>query len=177
MNLIPNSPTWLVLLLFAALVAAAIEDFIRLKISNITCLSVLATALIAMGLNGFPIALWQNAAVFLVLLAAGTPLFAAGKMGGGDVKLLACLGLWVNINAGVWLLASALVAGGILALIYIAVRLAQGVHRGKKYQSKGIPYGIAIAAGASLIFAGQFGLMTPKPERHNPLAIPTDLAG
>jgi len=176
MNLIPNSPTWLVLLLSAALAAAAIEDFIRLKISNITCLAVLVTALIAMGLNGFPLALWQNAAVFLVLLAAGTPLFAAGKMGGGDVKLLACLGLWVNINAGVWLVASALIAGGILAVIYITVRLAR-VRAGKKYQSKGIPYGIAIAAGASLIFAGQFGLLTPKPQRHNPLAIPTDLTG
>ena len=172
MNLIPNSPTWLVVLLFAALMGAAIEDFVRLKISNITCLFVLVTALIAMGLNGFPLALWENAVVFLVLLAAGTPLFAAGKMGGGDVKLLACLGLWVNINAGVWLLASSLIAGGILAIIYILVRLRRGIGLGKKYQSKGIPYGIAIAAGASLIFAGQFGLLTPKPERHNPLAIP-----
>lgn len=172
MNLIPNSPSWLVFLLFAALVAAAIEDFIRLKISNITCLAVLATALIAMGLNGFPLTLWQNAVVFLALLAAGIPLFVAGRMGGGDVKLLACLGLWVNISAGVWLLASALIAGGILAIIYITVRLGQGVRIGKKYQSKGIPYGIAIAAGASLVFAGQFGLLAPKPERHNPLAIP-----
>ena len=171
MNLIPNSPTWLVILLFAALVAAAIEDFIRLKISNITCLVVLVTALIAMGLNGFPLALWQNALVFAVLLAAGTPLFATGKMGGGDVKLLACLGLWVNISAGLWLLASTLIAGGILAVIYIAVRVARGARLGKRYQSKGIPYGIAIAAGASLIFAGQFGLLAPKPELH-PLAIP-----
>ena len=172
MNLVPNSPTWLVILLFAGLAAAAIEDFIRLKISNFTCLAVLVTALIAMGLNGFPLALWQNALVFAVLLAAGTPLFATGKMGGGDVKLLACLGLWVNISAGVWLLASTLIAGGILAIIYIAVRVVRGARLGKKYQSKGIPYGVAIAAGASLIFAGQFGVLAPKPERHNPLAIP-----
>ena len=172
MNLIPNSPTWLVLLLFAALVAAAIEDFIRLKISNITCLAVLVTALIAMGLNSFPLALWQNGVVFLAVLAAGVPLFATGKMGGGDVKLLACLGLWVNLSDGVWLLASSLIAGGILAIIYILVRVRQGAGLGKKYQSKGIPYGIAIAAGASLVFAGQFGLLAPKPERHNPLAIP-----
>jgi prepilin peptidase CpaA len=93
-------------------------------------------------------------------------------MGGGDVKLLACLGLWVNISEGVWLLASSLIAGGILATIYIAVRVGQGARLGKTYQSKGIPYGIAIAAGASLIFAGQFGLLAPKPERPNPLAIP-----
>lgn len=169
MNLLMDSPIWLVVLLFIALAAAAIEDFVRLKISNITCVAVLVTALIAMGLHGFPLALWQNGIVFLVLLAAGTPLFVSGKMGGGDVKLLACLGLWVNIAAGVWLLATALMAGGVLALIYIAVRVARGARLGKKYESKGIPYGVAIAAGASLIFAGQLGLM--QPQRPNPLDI------
>jgi prepilin peptidase CpaA len=171
MNLISNSPTWLVLLLCAAMLAAAVEDFIRRRISNYTCLAVLVTALIAMGLNGFPLALWQNVVVFGVLLALGAPLFAAGKMGGGDVKLLACLGLWVNNAAGVWLLATSLLAGGVLALIYIGVRVARGAPLGRKYQSRGIPYGIAIAAGASLIFAGQYGLMKPKAERANPFSV------
>jgi prepilin peptidase CpaA len=92
-------------------------------------------------------------------------------MGGGDVKLLACLGLWVNISAGVWLLATSLLAGGVLALIYIGVRVARGAPFGRNYQSKGIPYGIAIAAGASLIFAGQYGLMKPKAERANPFSV------
>ena len=172
MNLVPDAPTWLLILLFVALAAAAIEDFVRLKISNITCLAVLITALIAMGLQGFPVALWQNAVVFAALLAVGTPLFAAGKMGGGDVKLFACLGLWVNLSAGVWLVATALMAGGVLALIYIAVRYWRVARGGQKYKSKGIPYGLAIVAGAALIFAGQLGFLAPKPERHNPLAIP-----
>jgi prepilin peptidase CpaA len=171
MNLIPNSPTWLVLLLCAALLAAAAEDFVRLRISNLTCAAVLILALIAMGISGFPLALWQNVVVFAVLLALGIPLFAAGKMGGGDVKLLACLGLWVDLRDGLWLLASVLLAGGILALVYILVRLARGAGRDKK--SKGIPYGIAIAAGAALIFAGQFGLLKTKPQHVNPLSVDT----
>ena len=169
MNLIPYAPTWLIILLLVALAAAAVEDFIRLKISNITCAVVLITALVAMGFAGFPIALWQNAVVFLVLLGAGTLLFASGKMGGGDVKLLACLGLWVNIAVGVWLLATTLLAGGVLAVIYIIAWRLRGV--GRK-ASKGIPYGLAIVAGASLIFAGQLGLMKPKPEQPNPFAMP-----
>ena len=171
MNLIAEAPIWLVAILLAALVAAAVEDFVRLKISNVTCLVVVVAALAAMVLNGLSLAMWQNFAVGLALLAAGVPLFATGKMGGGDVKLLAATGLWVDISAGVWLLASALLAGGLLALIYILVRLARGARTGKKYQSKGIPYGIAIAAGAGLIFAGQLGWMTAKPERPNPLVI------
>lgn len=163
MNLIPGAPAWLLALLFAALAAATVEDFIRLRISNVTCVVVFVTALMAMVLQGFSIDLWQNGVVFAVLLTCGTLLFAADKIGGGDVKLLACLGLWVNIAAGVWLLSTSLLAGGVLALIYIAVRYFRG---GAK--SKGIPYGLAIVAGASIVFAGQLGLLKPKPQPPNP---------
>lgn len=172
MNLIPGSPIWLIALLFAALAAAAIEDFVRLKISNLTCIVVLIGALIAVALHGFSLDLWQNALVFVVLLAAGTPLFSAGKMGGGDVKLLACTGLWVNIGDAIWLLATTFIAGGVLALIYLGVRYWRMNRTGEKYKSKGIPYGIAIAAGASLVFAGQAGLLKSRAERVNPLAVP-----
>jgi Flp pilus assembly protein protease CpaA len=160
MNLVPHAPLWLLAILFAAMAAAAVEDFVRLRISNITCAAVLVAALIAMGLEGFPAALWQNALVFVFLLICGTLLFMGGKIGGGDVKLFAVLGLWVDLGTGVWLLATSLVAGGVLALIYIAVRHFRG---GRK--SKGIPYGLALVAGASLIFAGQLGLMKSKPDR------------
>ena len=166
MNLVPGAPLWLLALLFAAMAAAAIEDFIRLRISNITCAVVFVTALIAMALQGPSLDLWQNGLVFAVLLAGGTLLFTSGKFGGGDVKLFASLGLWVNIWAGIWLLSTALLAGGVLAGIYILVRHFRG---GK--QSKGIPYGVAIVAGASIVFAGQLGLMKSKPDRPKPFTL------
>jgi prepilin peptidase CpaA len=168
MNLVPHAPLWLLAILFTAMAAAAVEDFLRLRISNITCAAVLVAALIAMGLEGFPLALWQNALVFVFLMICGTLLFMTGKIGGGDVKLFAVLGLWVDLTTGVWLLATSLLAGGVLALIYIAVRHVRG---GRK--SKGIPYGLALVAGASLIFAGQLGLMKPKSQPVNPLAVTT----
>jgi prepilin peptidase CpaA len=167
MNLVPGSPLWLLIPLFLALAAAAIEDFIRLRISNLTCLAVLVMAIVAAFLQGFSPDLWQNVVVFAALLGAGFLLFAFGKMGGGDVKLLACLGLWVNINDGIWLLASTLIAGGILAFIYIAVRWGKATREGKKYKSKGIPYGLAIAAGAVLVFTSQMGLLKSQPTQPN----------
>jgi prepilin peptidase CpaA len=167
MNLIPDAPLWLLALLFAALLAAAAEDFIRLRISNITCAVVFVTAIVAAVLQGVSLDLWQNGVVFAVLLLCGTLLFSAGKVGGGDVKLLAALGLWVNISAGVWLLSTTLLAGGVLALIYILVRHLRG---GAK--SKGIPYGLAIVAGASIIFGGQLGLMKGKAQPANPFSVP-----
>ena len=48
MNLVPGAPLWLLAILFAAMAAAAIEDFLRLRISNITCAAVFAAAVIAM---------------------------------------------------------------------------------------------------------------------------------
>jgi Flp pilus assembly protein protease CpaA len=159
MNLVPGAPTWLLVVLFLAMAAAAIEDFLRLRISNVTCAAVFITALVVIGLHGVTFDLWQNAVVFAVLLTCGTLLFAADKIGGGDVKLLASLGLLVNLSAGIWLLSTSLLAGGVLALIYIAVRHFRG---GAK--SKGIPYGIAIVAGASIVFAGQLGLMKSKAQ-------------
>jgi len=168
MNLVPHAPLWLLAILFAAMAAAAIEDFLRLRISNITCAVVFVAALVAMGFGGFPLALWQNVAVFAFLMTSGTLLFAAGKFGGGDVKLFAALGLWVNLISGVWLIATSLIAGGVLASIYIVVRHFRGGRN-----SKGIPYGLALVAGASLIFAGQLGLMKPKAQPANPFAVTT----
>lgn len=167
MNLVPSAPTWLLVILFVAMAAAAIEDFVRLRISNITCGAVFVTAIIAIAMQGFTLDLWQNVLVFGVLLASGTLMFSAGKIGGGDVKLFASLGLWVNISAGIWLLSTSLIAGGVLALIYIIVRHFRG---GKK--SKGIPYGIAIAVGASIVFAGQLGLLKSKARPADVFAVP-----
>jgi hypothetical protein len=40
---------------------------------------------------------------------------------------------------------------------------------GKRLGQTQIPYGLAIVAGAALVFAGQLGVMAPKHERTNPL--------
>jgi prepilin peptidase CpaA len=163
-NLIVGSPSWLIVILLAAIAAAAIEDAIRLRISNITCAVVLVAAIVAMGFDGFPLALWQNAVVFVVVLAIGTAIFAAGQMGGGDVKLLACLGVWMGFGAALWLVALTLMAGGVLAIGFIATRpLRRKDPKSGKPASKNIPYGLAIAAGACIVFCGQLGLFTSAP--------------
>jgi prepilin peptidase CpaA len=153
MNLIVLSPVWLAWVYAALLTAAAIEDAVRLRISNLFVLGVIAGAVAAMFLAGPEIALWQNFAVFAGLLIVGTPLFAAGKMGGGDVKLLAATGLWFDLRGAMMMLASVLIAGGVLALLIILARLfgwseatRERIHLLRK--GGGIPYGVAISAGA-----------------------------
>ena len=98
MNLAAEAPQWLALIVAVLLLAAAVEDAVRLRISNLIVLLVIVAAVVAAGIAGPELALWKNLVVFLGLLAIGTPMFAAGKLGGGDVKLLAAVGLWFDFT-------------------------------------------------------------------------------
>lgn len=145
--------------------AAAAEDGLRLRISNWTCLAVLLLALVAAALQGFPFSLWQNLLIFLVLLLLGTFAFSAGALGGGDIKLLASLGLWLDIRGVIWFLAAVFIAGGVLALLLIAGRLILEGPGGRYRGKRRVPYGIAIAAGAIISFtaAGVEQSHQPRP--------------
>jgi prepilin peptidase CpaA len=173
MNLVTGAPLWLVALLALCLAAAAAEDAVRLRISNVTCLAVLLSAVVAIIIQGFPAELWQNAAIFILLLASGTVAFGAGMLGGGDVKLLAALGLWMSFSGAVWFVVAVCLSGGVLAIAFILTRSLRrrAGGPGDKRSSPRIPYGVAIAAGASMALAAQMGAIGPKPETPNPLAI------
>jgi prepilin peptidase CpaA len=152
-NLAIVAPQWLALILSLLLGTAAVEDAVRLRISNITVLLVLSAAVIAAVLAGPELRLWQNLVVFLGLLIVGTPMFAAGKLGGGDVKLLAATGLWFDFHGAFWMLICVAIAGGVLAIIVLTLR---AIGWSEKLRAKisllrpksGIPYGVAIAAGS-----------------------------
>ena len=169
MNLIQTAPTWLVVILGLLLAAAAVEDAVRLRISNLTCLGVMLAALLAMALGGFDLSLWQNLVNFAVLLVVGTLLFASGKVGGGDVKLLAALGLWFSLRGAVWLLAAVFLAGGVIAVLFILYRLIKGRRAGARGAM--IPYGLAIVAGALFVIGAQLGVGSPAPQKPDPFKV------
>ena len=155
MNLVTGAPVWLALLLLVTLIAAVTEDASRLRISNVTCLAVLVEAIVAMTIEGFSTDLWQNWVALLCVLVVGTAAFAARLLGGGDVKLLAALALWLDLKHLVWLIAAVFIAGGLIALVYLTTRLVTSGVAGIRQKDRRIPYGIAIAAGALLVFAFQ----------------------
>jgi prepilin peptidase CpaA len=161
MNLFASAPAWLAWILAALLVAAAAEDAVRLRISNILGFAVLAGALVAMSVSGLQTSLWQNALVFAALLTVGTLLFAGGKMGGGDVKLIAALGLWCDFHTALIMLSSIMISGGVLAVVILAGRLFAPAAAAARVvvlrPGGGIPYGVAIAAGALLVLVLQRG--------------------
>jgi prepilin peptidase CpaA len=163
MNLIVGAPVWLSIFLFAALALAALEDAIRLRISNITCLAVFVGALVAMALHGFVPGLWQNALICVAVLAVGMPAFAAGWFGGGDIKLLAAIGLWLDLRAATGLLAAVFVAGGVLGLVYLTARRVTRPNPRSPSDYSKVPYGLAIVFGALFVFGTQLSQPTANP--------------
>lgn len=158
MKLAAEAPMWLALIFALLLTAAAVEDAVRLRISNVICILILVAAFVAIAVTGPEPALWQNVVVFGALLGMGTVLFAAGKLGGGDVKLLAAAGLWFDIRSGVMMLTTVLLAGGVLALVVLALRMFHwsdgAIARVRLLKPKGgIPYGVAIATGVLMATA------------------------
>jgi prepilin peptidase CpaA len=146
LNLIAAAPTWLIALFGLALVAAAIEDALRLRISNVTSLLVVVGAVAAAVIEGPSLVLWQNVAVLIAILLLGTAAFSAGWLGGGDVKLFAAAGLWFDLRSAIWFVALTFLAGGVVALGYLVSR---PFRRGaKNSRNTRVPYGIAIALGA-----------------------------
>ncbi|GAA4033028.1 hypothetical protein GCM10022281_10980 [Sphingomonas rosea] len=157
MNLLSSVPEWLVWSLLALLALAALQDSVMLKISNYIVAAVLVLGIVAAFVAGPRVDLWENGLVFVIALAIGTFLFGRGMLGGGDVKLFAATVLWFNLNGALRFLIWTAIAGGALAILIIVLRTLPWPNalrsRVRVLQAKaGIPYGIAIAAGA--IIAG-----------------------
>ena len=160
MNLAWFAPQWLALFFAILLVAAAVEDAVRLRISNITVGLVLLGAIVTAFVLGIEPRMWQNLALLVAALLVGTPLFGRGILGGGDVKLLAATFAWFNLSAAPTFLMAVAVSGGVLALLVIALRSFNWSDKTRQravvlQRRGGIPYGVAIAAGALITMALQ----------------------
>ena len=142
--------SWSLLVLLAALlVAAAVCDLRKREIPHWIVIPVALLAPVfwwSIGLGVWPdMAIQLGVATIVFGLFAGA--FALGWMGGGDVKLLTALVLWLPPAAVLVLIVIMSFAGGVLTLATVAS------HRIRKLSGAvEVPYGVAIAfAGIWLI--------------------------
>ena len=134
--------------LAALLVIAVWGDLTRFTIPNWlnAAIALLAPAYwygAQFGLAEIGIQFALAAVVFLVF--AGV--FALGVMGGGDVKMLGALALWLRPDQLVMMFVVMSLAGGVLTVALLA--------RHKLLRREGqpeIPYGVAISIAACLLF-------------------------
>ncbi|HWK42548.1 MAG TPA: prepilin peptidase [Croceibacterium sp.] len=132
----------LLALLAIALLIAAFTDLRSRRIGN------WLTGAIALGAPLFwwasGLALWPEVALQLgvALLTFGVLaiLFAVRAMGGGDVKLLTALALWIEPTAFVKLIVIMALLGGLLTITFGAWHVAR-----RQKDKLAIPYGVAIS--------------------------------
>jgi prepilin peptidase CpaA len=136
-----------------ALLVAAFTDLRSRQIGN------KLNAAIALGAPLFwwasGLALWPDVAlqvgVALAAFAVLAGLFALGAMGGGDVKLLTALALWVQPAWFVKLLVVMALLGGVLTIVLAALHMLRG-----RKERLAIPYGVAIACAGLWAISAQY---------------------
>lgn len=125
------------------MIAAAISDIRSRTISNELNAAMALLAIpfwIATGLAFWPDVLIQFGAAFAVFLVF-TGLFAIGAMGGGDVKMIGAVMLWIPLPLFMPMLTIMAIGGGILSAVML-------IHLKLRPSDKAVevPYGVAIAA-------------------------------
>jgi prepilin peptidase CpaA len=150
------------LLLFPALMAfAAASDLFTMTISNRVSLALAAGFLVLAlmsGMGAYDILshLGAGATVLVVAFAC----FAFGWVGGGDAKVAASAALWFGFGHLMNYLVYASLFGGVLTLLLLQFRqwplpyslAGQDWLLRLHAKESGIPYGIALAIGALMIY-------------------------
>ena len=135
------------------LLFAAFTDIRRRQIDNWLNGAIAAAAPLywwASGLALWPDVAWQiGVAAITLMIFAG--LFAMRAMGGGDVKLLTALALWIEPFWFVRLLIAMALIGGALTIVLGAWHVTR-----RRRDKLAVPYGVAISSAALWVLALQF---------------------
>jgi len=152
-----------VLLVFPFVMAvAASSDLVSMTISNRLQLVLVGTFFVAAAAAGLD---WQTVGLHvgagMLVLAITFGCFACGWIGGGDAKLMAATALWFGFGMPLaeYVLISTVYGGALtVAILYLRKEPLPGFLAGQSWvvrlhdEKTGIPYGIALAAGALTVF-------------------------
>ncbi|PLX37965.1 MAG: peptidase [Hyphomicrobiales bacterium] len=144
-----------------AMIFAGLSDMLTMRISNkLSLVLIIGFAVFAarIGLG------WEQAGMHVLVafavLAIGFAGFSMGWMGGGDAKMAASIALWFGGFHTLQFLLIAAVFGGALTLVILFARRIPlptamadiGWVARLHNATNGVPYGIALAAGALVIY-------------------------
>ena len=136
-----------------ALLVAAFTDIRRRQIDNWLNGAIALSAPLYWWAAGY--ALWPDLAyqlgLALVAFAGFAVLFALRWMGGGDVKLLTALALWIAPHWYLKLLIVMALVGGLLTVVVGAWHIAR-----RQRDRIAVPYGVAIAAAGLWVITTQY---------------------
>ncbi|WCT72148.1 prepilin peptidase [Sphingomonas naphthae] len=140
------------LTLLALLLARAAWTDLRSRIiSNPLNITIALLAIVWWGVCGLdPWGIVTQLAIGLGVFAFFTLLFTLNLIGGGDVKLLGALGLWLPLQQMATMLVWMAMLGGILSIVMlVAHRIRKGT------LAPEVPYGVAIVVATLPIIANR----------------------
>ena len=150
------------LLLFPALMAfAATSDLLTMTIPNRVSLALAAGFLVLAGVSGMGLAdILAHVGAGATVLVVAFACFAMGWIGGGDAKVAAAAALWFGFSELMNYLLWASLFGGVLTVLLIQFRrwplpyslTGQAWLVRLHAKDSGVPYGIALAIGALMIY-------------------------
>ena len=150
------------LLFFPALMAfAASSDLFTMTISNRLSIALVAGFAVLTVVSGMALpAIGLHLAAGALVLVISFVLFTQGWIGGGDAKLAAATALWFGFDYLFDYVVYASIFGGVLTLLIIQFRhmalpevLAKQAWIQRLHErSGGVPYGIALAAAALVVY-------------------------
>jgi prepilin peptidase CpaA len=120
-----------------------------------------------------PMQVAESLIVATILLLLLLVIYQRGWIGGGDVKLLVALAIGLPLTGVIQLLTTTAIAGGVLALVHVMMRLlpsprlapagsslarrVYAIERWRHLRHAPLPYGVAIACGGILtVLSGGF---------------------
>ena len=140
--------TFLLAALGLLLVSAGIQDARTREIANWKNAAIALLAPLWWWATG--LAIWPDMAiqigVALLVFAFFAGAFALGQMGGGDVKMIGAIALWLPPMQLLWLIVLMSLLGGALTLLLVAEKM---VRRHERLLE--IPYGVAIAIAGLIV--------------------------
>ena len=150
------------LLLFPALMAfAASSDLLTMTISNRISAALVGGFLLLAAITGISLtAIGMHLAAAVLVLVFAFGFFSQGWIGGGDAKLAAATALWFGFDYLLDYMIYASLFGGVLTLLLLQFRklpLPAVLERQKwifrlHEAGAGVPYGIALAAAALMVY-------------------------
>ncbi len=145
----------------AAMIFAGVRDLTTMTIPNWLTLTLAVAFLVSALVTAMPLSeIALHLGVGFAVLLIGMGFFARGWIGGGDAKLMAAVGLWVGWTQALPYFVTASILGGGLTLLILgfrnlplpAILVRQPWLLRLHDRGEGIPYGLALAAAALLIF-------------------------
>ncbi|MBZ6380710.1 A24 family peptidase [Sphingomonas sanguinis] len=135
------------------LLSAGIEDARTREIADRKNIAIALIAPLWWWASGVPV--WPDMAMRIAVAITVFLLFAQafriGMMGGGDVKMIAAIALWLPLPPLFRMMLLMSIAGGIVTVAMLVDHRLRRRQRGEEAPAIEVPYGVAIAIAALLI--------------------------